>query len=187
MNPRSASRVSPAFHVESRANHKQMIDSRPPSEELIRLLSRYDLKVGELALELREMVLEEAPAAVERLLQVYALVFWYSLTGKFGDAFCQVVTYTKGVNLMFNRGAELKDPDGVLVGEGKIIRHIKVRRPEDLKNPYLRKFIRAALKHAKIIAREKELAGRSIKPVARASVKTRASAARPSAKRRSPK
>ena len=150
-----------------------MTEFRPPSEELIRLLSQYDLQVGGLALELRAMVLNEAPAAVEKLLQVYALVFWYSLTGKMSDAFCQVVIYPKGVNLMFNRGAELEDPDGVLVGEGKIIRHIKIRRPEDLKNPHLRKFIRAALKHAKARAREKELAGRSTKPAARASSKKR--------------
>ncbi len=128
------------------------------------MLSRYDLSVGELALRLRETVLKEAPSAVERLLQVYALVFWYSLTGKMADAFCSVVIYPKGVNLMFNRGAELDDPDRVLVGEGKIIRHIKVRRPEDLKNPNLRKFIRAAQKRAKSISREKELAGRSTKP-----------------------
>ncbi|MEK6320071.1 MAG: DUF1801 domain-containing protein [Acidobacteriota bacterium] len=150
-----------------------MIDSRPPSEELIRLLSQFDLKVGELALGLREIVLEEAPAAIEKFVRVYALVFWYSLTGKMGDAFCQVVVYTKGVNLMFNRGAELEDPHGVLVGEGKIIRHIKVRRPEDLKNPHLRKFIRAALKHAKSIAKEKELAARPPKPIAQASAKRR--------------
>jgi hypothetical protein len=146
----------------------------PPSEELIRLLSQFDLAVGELALALREMVLEEAPTAVERLVRVYALVFWYSLTGKMNDAFCQVVVYTKGVNLMFNRGAELKDPDGVLVGDGKIIRHIKVRRAEDLKNPYLRRFIRAALKHAKSISREKELIGRA-KPTATAPAKKRPS------------
>jgi len=137
------------------------------------MLSRYDLSVGELALALREMVLEEAPAAIERLVQVYALVFWYSLSGKMSDAFVQVVIYTKGVNLMFNRGAELDDPHGVLVGEGKIIRHIKVRTPEDLKNPYLRKFIRAALKNAKAIEKEKKLAGRATKPTARASSKSR--------------
>ena len=145
----------------------------PPSEELIRLLSQFDLKVGELALELREMVLQQAPGAVEKLVRVYALVFWYSLTGKMGDAFCQVVVYTKGVNLMFNRGAELEDPDGVLVGEGKIIRHIKVRNPEDLNNPYLRKFIRAALKHAKLIEKERTLAARPAKPIAQASAKRR--------------
>ena len=127
-----------------------MTKSRPPSEELIRLLTGYGTSAGELALELRAMVLKEAPAAVEKLLQVYVLVFWYSLTGRMSDAFCQVVVYPKGVNLMFNRGAELHDPDGVLEGKGKIIRHIKVRRREDLRNPNLKKFIRAALKHAMV-------------------------------------
>ena len=150
-----------------------MIESRPPGEELIRELAQFDLSVGELALGLREIVLEEAPAAIEKLFRVYALVFWYSLTGRMADAFVQVVVYPKGVNLMFNRGAELNDPDGVLVGEGKIIRHIKVRRPEDLKNRHLRKFIRAALKHAnaraKTRAKEKELTERSTKPKGRPS------------------
>ena len=152
------------------------------------MLSRYDLSVGELALELREMVLREAPAAVERLIEVYAVVFWYSLTGKMSDAFCQVVTYPKGVNLMFNRGAELADPGGVLVGDGKIIRHIKVRRPADLKNPHLRKFIRAALKNARLIAREKELAGRTTKPTGRAGKAARSAkpTARASVKKRPP-
>src|SRR4030095_2703689 len=141
----------------------------PPSEELIRMLSRYEIKVGELALRLRELILTEAPGVVERLFQVYALVFWYSLTGKMSDAFVQVVIYPKGVNLMFNRGAELQDPDGVLVGEGKIIRHIKVRKLEDLKSPYLRKFIKAALKNGKIRAKERELIARSNKRSAGAS------------------
>jgi hypothetical protein len=152
-----------------------MIESRPPGEELIRELAQFDLSVGELALGLREIVLEEAPAAIEKLFRVYALVFWYSLTGRMADAFVQVVVYPKGVNLMFNRGAELNDPDGVLVGEGKIIRHIKVRRPEDLNNRHLRKFIRAALKHAtaraKTRAKEKELTERSTKPKGRRAAK----------------
>lgn len=157
-----------------------MIESRPPSLELIRELAQFDLKVGELALGLREIVLEVAPAAIEKMFRVYALVFWYSLTGRMADAFVQVVVYPKGVNLMFNRGAELNDPDGVLVGEGKIIRHIKVRQPEDLKNRHLRKFIRAALRHAnaraKTRAKEKELTERSTKPKVRRPAKRNAPA-----------
>jgi hypothetical protein len=151
-----------------------MIESRPPSEELIRELAQFDLNVGELALGLREIVLKEAPVAIEKLFRVYALVFWYSLTGRMADAFVQVVVYPKGVNLMFNRGAELNDPDGVLVGEGKIIRHIKVRRPEDLKNRHLRKFIRAALRHAKVRAKEREAVERSTKSRNRTSARKRA-------------
>ena len=153
---------------------KEMKEAPHPSEDLIRELAAIDISVGELALALRRMVLEEAPAAVEKVLRVYALVFWYSLTGRMSDAFVQVVIYPKGVNLMFNRGAELEDPDGALVGEGKIIRHIKVRRADDLKNRYLRKFIRAALKNAKSIAKEKELAGRPTDRGARAVTNTRA-------------
>ena len=133
------------------------------------MLSDFDLSVGELALVLREMVLKEVPEAVEKLFRVYALVFSYSLSGKMSEAFCQVVIYPKGVNLMFNRGAELDDPDGVLVGEGKIIRHIKVRKPEDLKNKYLRLFIRASVKNAKRIEKEKRLASLDSSPKTRVS------------------
>ena len=136
-----------------------MTKSPPPSEELIRQLSDYDLKVGELALALREMVLEELPAASERMFRAYVLVFWYSLTGRMTDAFCSIVVNVRHVNLMFNRGAELNDPDGLLVGSGKIIRHIKVHRPEDLKKPHLRKFIRIAIKHAKSRAAEEQKRG----------------------------
>src|SRR5215510_14878798 len=146
-----------------------MPELRPPSEELIEKLSQFDLRVGELALGLREIVLAEVPSAVEKLFRVYALVFRYSLIGKMADAFCQVVVYPKGVNLMFNRGAELDDPDGILVGDGKIIRHIKVRKPDDLKSPYLRKFIKAALKHEKARSKERELVARSNKRSAGAS------------------
>jgi hypothetical protein len=44
-----------------------MTKSTPPGEELIRALADFDLSVGEIALALREMALEEEPAAVEKL------------------------------------------------------------------------------------------------------------------------
>ena len=142
-----------------------MSEPPPPSEELIRLLSRYDLKVGELGLALRAMILEEAPFASERIFETYALALVYSITDKWRDTFCHVVVYTKHVNLGFNRGAELDDPDGRLEGSGKIIRHLRVERPEDLKQPHLRRFIRAAIKHAKSVATERPKAKRSAKKV----------------------
>jgi hypothetical protein len=138
-----------------------MSEPRPPSEELIRLLSRFELRVGELGLALRAMILEEAPFASERIFDTYALALTYSLTDKWADSFCHVVVYTKHVNLGFNRGAELNDPDGRLEGSGKLIRHIKVKRGEDLTKPYLRRFIRAAIKHAKSRSTAEPKGGRS--------------------------
>jgi hypothetical protein len=137
--------------------HLTMTEPPPPSEELIGLLSAYDLKVGELALRLREMVLTEAPDAAEKFYSGYVLALWYSFSGKFGDAFCHIAVYRGHVNLGFNRGAELDDPRALLLGEGRIIRHLKVEQAADLKRPHLRKFIRAAIKHAKSRQRAKLL------------------------------
>ncbi len=150
-----------------------MPKSPPPTEELIRQLADYHLSVGELALGLREVMLEEAPAAAETVFRSYALVLWYSFTGKLGDSFCYIALYTKHVNLGFYRGAELEDPERLLIGEGKQLRHIKILRPEDLKKPYLRRFIRAAIKHAKHRVKEKKLAGPSTKSAARANARRR--------------
>jgi hypothetical protein len=131
----------------------------PPSDQLIELLTEYDLAVGELALALRSIMLEEAPAATETVFKNYAVVMLYSLGGKWADTFCHIVVYTRHVNLGFNWGARLPDPERVLVGSGKQIRHIKIARPEDLKKPYLRSFIRAAVKDI-----QADRANRPVKP-----------------------
>jgi hypothetical protein len=123
--------------------------SSPPSDRLIQLLSEHDLRVGELALELREMVLREAPTATETLFKSYALSMSYSLTDRWSQGFCYVAVYRKHVNLGFLRGAELEDPENLLVGSGALMRHLSIRRPEDLKQRHIRAFIRAAIKHSK--------------------------------------
>jgi len=138
-----------------------MNTDRPPTEELIRLLSDYDLKVGELALGLRDIVLSQAPDAVESLFRSYAVSINFSFTGKWTQGFCMVVVYPRHVNLGFHRGAELDDPKGLLEGEGKIMRHIKIASPQDLTRPYLKTFIRAAIKNAKSLDKERTAAGKS--------------------------
>ena len=64
------------------------------------------------------------------------------------DAFCLIAVFTDHVNLQLNRGAELPDPKKKLVGTGRLMRHIKVEDWDDLNQPHLREFLRAALKHA---------------------------------------
>jgi hypothetical protein len=126
-----------------------------PSDELLELMSDYDISVGGLALELRAMIYEEAPAAHEILFKSYVLAMSYSFTPKWRDGFCYIAVYPRHTNLGFNRGAELDDPKGLLVGSGKAMRHIKVSSPEDLTKPHLRQFIKAAIRHAKKIASAK--------------------------------
>ena len=84
----------------------------PPSDQLIELLMEHDPAVGELALAVRSIMLEEAPAAVETVFKNYAIVMLYSLGGKWADTFCHIVVYSRHVNLGFNWGARLPDRNG---------------------------------------------------------------------------
>jgi hypothetical protein len=120
--------------------------TRPPARELLTYLAPYDPQVSNLALALRQVVLEEAPKAVESLVNGYAVSIGFSFTGKpLKDGFCHVVTYADHVNLGFNRGAQLSDPEHILEGSGKLIRHIRVRNHDDLDRPLVRRFLRAAI------------------------------------------
>jgi len=119
---------------------------RPPDRQLLSYLAGYDPHISNLALALREMVLEEAPGAIESIVKSYAVAIGFSFTGKpLKDGFCHIVTYATHVNLGFNRGASLPDPHGVLLGEGKSIRHITFHQESELEQPFLRRYLRAAI------------------------------------------
>ena len=96
--------------------------TRPPARQLLGYRAPYGPHVSNLTLAVRDVVLEEAPQAVESISKGYALAIGYSFTGKpLKDGFCHIVTYSTHVNLGFNRGALLPDPSGVLIGKGKAI------------------------------------------------------------------
>jgi hypothetical protein len=117
-----------------------------PNRELLNFLAPYDPHVSSLMLALREIVLEEAPRSIESIAKGYALAIGFSFTGKpMKDGFCHIVAYSSYVNLGFNRGAFLPDPNGVLKGNGKSIRHITIRNHDDLERPIVRRFLRAAI------------------------------------------
>jgi hypothetical protein len=122
-----------------------MSSARKPGSEVLDLLSDCSPGVAELALALRELVLAEAPEAEEVLYSVYAQVIVFRIPGRKHGAFCNVVAYSRHVNLMFHQGVSLPDPHRVLKGTGKRIRHIRFDSPDDLRHRYLSAYIRAAL------------------------------------------
>jgi hypothetical protein len=120
--------------------------TRQPDRQLLNYLAPYDPRIANLALALREIVLDEAPEAFESLVNGYAVAIGFSFTGKpLKDGFCHVVTYKNCVNLGFNRGALLADPDGALEGSGKLIRHLRVHNHDELDRPIIRRLVRAAI------------------------------------------
>lgn len=66
-------------------------------------------------------------------------------TACIGDAaFGYVNAFTAHVNVGFFLGAELADPDGLLEGTGKFMRHVKLRPGLQVDDAALRKLVHAA-------------------------------------------
>src|SRR6267154_1283740 len=62
-----------------------------------------------------------------------------------GDAaFAYVNAFKAHVNVGFFRGAEIADPDGLLEGTGRFMRHVKLSPERDLNAPALKKLIDTA-------------------------------------------
>jgi hypothetical protein len=126
---------------------------KPPSPALLSYLAPYDPHIVSLTLATRQLVLEEAPAAIESLSKGYAVAIGFSFTGKpMKDGFCHVVAYSGHVNLGFNRGAQLPDPNKALEGNGKSIRHIPIHSESDLNRPFIRRYLRTAIEQINVTA-----------------------------------
>jgi hypothetical protein len=62
-----------------------------------------------------------------------------------GDAaFAYVDAFKAHVNVGFFRGAEIADPDGLLEGTGKVMRHVKLRAGGDVDATALMKLVETA-------------------------------------------
>jgi hypothetical protein len=59
-------------------------------------------------------------------------------------AFGYVNAFTTHVNVGFFRGAEIADPEGLLQGTGKYMRHVKLRPEQDVNATALTKLIETA-------------------------------------------
>ena len=87
--------------------------------------------------ELRGLIREVAPEARESMK-------WGHPTYETDGNVCYLSAFTEHVNLGFFRGADLGDPDGLLEGTGKKLRHVKSRPGEPLPESAVRTLLREA-------------------------------------------
>ena len=118
---------------------------RAPDPQLLGFLEAYDRPITDLALALREIILEEVPNASESVYQLYTVAIWFGFSGKMKDMFCFITTSANHINLGFPRGSMLPDPNRVLEGEGKAMRHIKFANLRDLERSFVRRYIHASI------------------------------------------
>jgi hypothetical protein len=131
---------------------------RAPPKELIRFLERFDPAIRELALDARELVLRVLAPSNESILDVYVLALNYGFSERMKDQVVYIGVYTKHINLGFHWGARMDDPEGVLEGAGKQMRHIPIKQQADLGTPVISDYLRRAAPEGSV--RSKTLATR---------------------------
>jgi hypothetical protein len=103
--------------------------------------------IGELAVASRALLFDILPETVEVVWPRQRTAGYGTGPRKKTDQFCWITPTAHHITLGFYYGAELPDPHQLLDGTGMSMRHVKVRRMEDLHNPALRDLIHAATKH----------------------------------------
>ncbi len=109
-------------------------------------LNSYPVEIRDLMLKMRTLILEMMPDAIEHLTAYKSIAFGTSVSAMKDDIF-YIAPFKSHINLGFMRGGELPDPKGVLEGTGKLLRHVKIKKAEDLEKPGLRELMIAAIDH----------------------------------------
>jgi len=109
-------------------------------------LARSNPQTKKLANALRTLISTVYPKVVEVPWPRLQVIGYGVGPKKSTEHFCYIGLYGEHINLGFNYGMDLPDPDKLLEGAGKKFRHVKIRNIEDVKRSTLRKLLQDAIK-----------------------------------------
>jgi hypothetical protein len=107
-------------------------------------LKGYAPPVREIVVKAREVIFSVLPDATEKVYPGWKVI-QYATGADMKSVFAAISPQRERVNLGLANGAGLDDPDGLLEGNGKAIRHIKLTSPQAAESPAVRELVRGAL------------------------------------------
>lgn len=113
-------------------------------DDVERLLEPHAPEIAATARALRAAIRDAAPEFVEQVDFGNKLIA-FGRTMKMRDLTFAVIPHSAHVNLQLADGVDLPDPDGLIEGTGKRIRHIKVRSVESAGSRTVRAVIDAQI------------------------------------------
>lgn len=111
-----------------------------PVNDIEQLLAPHSPEVRRLVENLRDFALRVGPDLEEEV-----KLGWKNITYKGKGVVFAIQPYSKYVSLHFYKGVQLSDPQGVLEGGGKTLRHIKIHKPEDIRQEILTPLAKEAI------------------------------------------
>lgn len=94
---------------------------------------------------IRAIVAEVHPEATEFASRRERSVSWGFGAAKMRQWYAYAMPHRTHVNLGFFQGVGLPDPERLLTGTGKVLRHVKLNTPEDAGRPAIRALVAAAV------------------------------------------
>jgi hypothetical protein len=123
-------------------------------KQLAAFIAKFTPELAALAGRVLAKMRKRLPGAVEMVYDnTYALVIGFSPAERPSEAIFSIALYPRWINLFFLDGAVLPDPNGMLAGSGKRVRHIRLLDEKMLDAPGVKELMKDAV----------ELAGASFK------------------------
>jgi hypothetical protein len=126
---------------------KQKITSVNDQGTFEQVLGKASPEIQNIAKELRSLVAEIHPGVTEVSWGRQRIAGYGVGPKKMSEQFCYIAPLKNHVNFGFFYGADLDDPNGLLEGTGKNLRHIKIKSEFEVKNPALKKLLKQASGH----------------------------------------
>lgn len=123
-----------------------VMNASDPEPQVASFLAKYSPAIEAQLTDARRRLRGFFPRGFELVFDNYnALVFGISPTERASDAFLSIAGYPKWVTLFFLHGTSLSDPNGLLEGQGKQIRSIRLADPSQMNEPEVEALIAQAV------------------------------------------
>ncbi|HEY1407341.1 MAG TPA: DUF1801 domain-containing protein [Promineifilum sp.] len=113
------------------------------------VMNGVDPALAAIVFRLREILIDVDPDTTEQPRPGDRALSYGVGPRKMMDGYAYLIPMKGYVNLGFYKGTSLPDPDGLLEGTGKDLRHVKIRSLEAAGRPEVRRLIAAAVTNRK--------------------------------------
>ena len=126
-----------------------MMKDLPPEKQLAGFIAKYTPEIAAIARAALAKMRARVPSALVVVWDNYnALAIGFGPTERAADVIVSIVLYPRWVSLFFFHAAGLPDPQKLLKGRGKAIRHLVLEDAAVLDTPGVQALVASALERA---------------------------------------
>jgi hypothetical protein len=117
--------------------------------QLAGFIAKFTPEIAEQVHEVLPIMRARLRGAIELVYDNYnALAIGFGPSERASEAIFSIAVFPRHLSLFFLKGVGLPDPDRVLKGSGKVVRHIVLKSPRDLESREVKSLMKAALQAA---------------------------------------